>query len=87
MSDSPRAAISTFALDKGKNLFRAKDPNDLAKKIDYWIDHPEEAKENGRRYVEFARQFDFNLCMDRMEKMFLEVAERYRATHESSPNE
>ena len=87
LSDSPRAAISTFALDKGKNLFHAKDPNDLAKKIDYWIDHPEEAKENGRRYVEFARQFDFDLCMDRMEKMFLEVAERYRATHESSPNE
>ncbi|MGN1262086.1 MAG: glycosyltransferase [Candidatus Enteromonas sp.] len=85
LSDSPRAAISTFALDKEKNLFKARNPMDLAKKIDYWIEHPEEAKENGRRYVEFARQFDFDLCMDRMEKMFLEVASQYAATHDRKP--
>lgn len=79
LSDSPRAAISTFALDKEKNLFHMKDPKDLAKKIDYWIEHPEEAKENGRRYVEFAKQFDFDRCMDATEAMFKDVVAKARA--------
>ncbi|MDY2913613.1 MAG: glycosyltransferase [Candidatus Enteromonas sp.] len=73
LSDSPRAAISTFALDRKKNLFHCKNPSDLAKKIDYWIEHPEEAKENGRRYVDFAKEFDFDLCMQKTAEMFSEV--------------
>lgn len=74
LSDSPRAAISTFALDPERNLFKEKNPTDLAQKIDYWIEHPEEAKENGKRYVDFAKEFDFDTCMQKTEDMLIEVA-------------
>lgn len=77
LSDSPRAAIKTFALSE-HNLFKMKDPVDLASKIDYWIEHPEEKEEYRKKYVEFAKKFDFDDAMDKMERMFLETIEEYK---------
>ena len=74
ISDSPRCATQSYAI--GENcLFRYNDPSDLAKKIDYWIDHPSERAEMSRRYVEMAGdRFDQEKCMERMEKMLAETA-------------
>ncbi len=73
LSDSKQAAIRYFALEPN-NLFKCKNPRDLAKKIDYWIEHPKEKAENSKKYLGFSKRFDFDLAMDAMEKMFKETA-------------
>ena len=59
------------------NLFKHKNPKDLAKKIDYWIEHPKEKKANSRKYLGYSKRFDFDLAMDSMEKMFKDTAEYF----------
>jgi glycosyltransferase involved in cell wall biosynthesis len=73
INDSPKSATRYFAMD-GKDLFALNDPKALAERIDYWIEHPEEKKERSEKYLGYAGQFDFDLCMDKMEKMLLEVS-------------
>jgi len=73
IANSPRCATKAFALTE-RNLFRCNDSVDLAKKIDYWIDHPMEREECSRRYMGYAQQFDFDVCMDNMERMFKDAA-------------
>lgn len=68
-SDSPKSATRCFALSPD-NLFRQNDPNDLADKIDYWLEHPAERAELGGEYAQFAARFDSEKCMDNMERMF-----------------
>lgn len=72
LSDSKKAAIRYFALDP-HNLFRHGSSLDLGHKIDYWIEHPEEKKQNSLAYQGFSKRFDFDHCMDEMERMFLET--------------
>ncbi len=73
LSDSKQAAIRYFALEP-MNLFKHKNPKDLAKKIDYWIEHPKEKAANSKKYLGYAKRFDFDLAMDSMEKMFKDTA-------------
>lgn len=72
ISDSPRSATKYFALDE-KNLFRCNDSADLAAKIDYWLDHPDEKEARHQEYLGYTRQFDHDTCMDRMEQMILDT--------------
>ena len=77
IADSKKSATRMFALDE-RNLYRSKNINDLTNKIDYWIEHPEEKVTLQSKYQEFIKQFDFEKCMDNMEKMLLEVKENYK---------
>ncbi len=72
ISDSPRSATRHFAIDD-KNLFRCNDSDDLAKKIDYWLDHPEEKDRRSLEYCDYAKKFDFDRCMDEMERMIVDT--------------
>lgn len=72
IADSPRSATRFFALDD-KNLFHFNDSKDLARKIDYWIDHPEEKARYSSRYLGYTRQFEQEHCMEAMENMILET--------------
>jgi Glycosyltransferase len=72
ISDSPLSAASQFALD-GRSLFKAGDSADLAAKIDYWIEHPEERRAGELRYAERGRGYDIGACAARMEEMFREA--------------
>lgn len=76
ISDSETSATKQFALTE-MNLFKQGDPEDLAKKIDYWIEHPEEKADLSNKYIEFAKQFSIEKCMDEMEKMFYDSIEYY----------
>ncbi len=69
LSDSKNAALYQFALTD-KNSFKNGDARDLANKIDYWLDNPQEKKEMSKRYVEFMEDFKIEKCMDKMEDMF-----------------
>lgn len=76
ISNSPRSATSKFALTDHSS-FKYNSYKDLAKQIDYWYEHPKERKEASIKYAEFAKQFDIDLCMEKMEKMLIEVSTNY----------
>lgn len=76
ISDSTRSATNSFALED-TNLFKAGDPVDLARKIDYWITHPEEKSELSKRYLEYSKQFEISHCITLMEKMFDDAIKSY----------
>ncbi len=75
IANSPRSATRYFALDE-RNLFKNKDADDLAKQIDYWIEHPDERAKMRERYANFVQQHEYEHCMDRMEAMLADAAER-----------
>lgn len=72
LSDSRDAAVSQFALSEN-NLFKFPKAADLAKKIDYWYEHPNERLAAKEEYLKFMEQFKIDNCMDSMEKMFLDA--------------
>lgn len=72
VSDSPRAATSGFAIDE-KCIFKNRNPRDLARVIDYWIENERERAEYEKRYLESSAHFDQSACMAEMEKMIFEV--------------
>ena len=74
IADSPRSATRYFAISN-RNLFHYNDPADLARKMDWWLEHPEERASCASSYLGYASRFDFQTCMDRMEEMMLEAAE------------
>ena len=79
ISDSPRSATNGFALDD-KNLFKNNDAQDLANKIDYWIEHPQEKEEYSKRYLNYADRFAQGECMRRMHSMLKTYAKDVNRT-------
>jgi len=76
ISNSPRSATSCFSLVP-ESSFNYKSYKDLKNKIEFWMENPEYLNEVAPRYAEYGQQFNFNTCMDRMEKMLVEVYQRY----------
>lgn len=70
IADSPKCATKNFAIDK-HCLFKVNDSTDLARKIDYFIEHPEEKAELSKKYLEESVNYDQEECMRNMEEMFL----------------
>ncbi len=68
INNSPLSATKTFAIE-GNNLFKEDDAKDLAAKIDYWYEHPEERRDNQEKYRSYVGQFDFDECMEKMVMM------------------
>ncbi len=75
--NAPQSATRQFALDE-RSLFLPDDPQDLAKKIDYWIEHPEERAEMSKKYAQEGDEFRVERSVEKAEQMFLEVIEDYR---------
>ena len=68
IANSDNSATPQFALDE-RSLFRAGDPQDLARAIDYWLDHPEERERMGKRYAMAARKYSLSRCVALFERM------------------
>ena len=75
IANSRRSATRFFALDE-RNLFRNKSAKDLARRIDYWIEHPKEREIMRRVYSGFSQQHEFEHCMDCMEQMMKEAIKK-----------
>ena len=69
ISDSRYSATSQFALTE-ESVFKAGNYKDLAKKIDYWYEHPEEKKKFERKYAESARDYDIVKCNNQLISLF-----------------
>ena len=76
IADSPRSATRFFALEEN-NLFHYNDPADLARKIDYWFEHPREKEECSKAYQGYTKQFEQQHCMEEMEAMLLDIAAKH----------
>lgn len=75
IANSPRCATKAFAMDE-RSLFKVNDSTDLARKIDHFIEHPEEIAELREKYLAKCNAFDFDSCMQRMEQMMIETSRR-----------
>lgn len=77
ISDSELSATKQFALDE-RSLFRAGDPEDLARAIDYWLDHPEEKARMEKVYAESAKNYDIEHSVTLFEEMLQEAIEDHK---------
>lgn len=62
-------ATSDFALDE-RSVYDVHSPQELAEKIDWWIEHPEERNEMSRRYAEHARDYDIKASAQALVEMY-----------------
>lgn len=76
IANSPRCATKAFALDE-RCLFNVNDSDDLARKLDYFIEHPEERERLRKLYLTGSTAFDQTACMERMEQMLLDQVKKY----------
>lgn len=67
---------SQFALD-GRSLFPEKNPRELAARIDWWLSHPAERWEQGRRYAASTAEYDISRSTAALIEMFRQaIAEK-----------
>ena len=71
IANSPVSATPQFALD-GRSLFTPGDPKDLARAIDYWLDHPEERHQMEDRYRLAGRKYSLAASVTQFEQMLNE---------------
>ena len=72
IANSEDSATPQFALD-GRSLFAPGRPKDLARAIDYWLDHPAEKAKMEIEYAEHAKQYNIDESVHRCEEMFREA--------------
>lgn len=76
--NSDQSATPQFALD-ARSLFIPDDSEDLARKIDYWIEHPQERKEMSAAYAQEGDEYRVEQSVLKAEEMFHEVIRDYQA--------
>lgn len=72
VSNSRLSATKGFAVDD-RCVFKNRNPKDLARVIDYFIEHPEVKAEIEERYLNSAICYAQEDCMKRMEQMILDT--------------
>ncbi|MCI9272795.1 MAG: glycosyltransferase family 4 protein [Clostridiales bacterium] len=75
--NSDQSATPQFALDD-RSLFEPDNPKDLAKKIDYWIEHPEEKRRMSQQYAKQGDTYRVEQSILEAEKMFEEVVRDHK---------
>ena len=75
ISDSRHSAASQFALDE-RFIFRSDDPDDLARRIDYWYEHLEELRstEMKKKILAMAEEYRFERTINEYDTFLAEVA-------------
>lgn len=77
ISDSKFSASKNFALTD-KSTFKANDPKDLAKHIDFWLDHPEERAKYSKLYAEEGERLHISNQIKDMESLYFKVLDAYK---------
>ena len=82
IANSEDSATPQFALD-GRSLFAPGRPKDLARAIDWWLDHPDEKAKMEREYAEAAKKYDIDTSVRLCEQMFREAIEETEKQEEN----
>lgn len=72
IAQSRLSATHQFALDE-RSLFVMGDCKQLAERIDWWIEHPEERKTMSGRYAESVKKYDINDSIRKIINMYKEA--------------
>lgn len=72
IAEGPLSGTSQFALD-ARSIFPQKNPQELAARIDWWLSHPVERWEQGRRYAKSMRSYDIARSAAGLIEMFKEA--------------
>jgi len=84
IANSEVSATPQFALD-GRSLFMPGNPKDLARAIDYWLDHPEERLHMEEQYRLAGRQYSLEASVSQFEEMLNEEIQENEAHHSIEP--
>lgn len=77
ISNSKKSATPQFALDE-RSLFEAGNSENLAKKIDYWIENDQERKQMEIKYSKHAENYRIEDSMKKIEGMFKDAIRENR---------
>lgn len=80
IANSKKSATPQFALDD-RSLFECGNSDDLACKIDYWIEHKEEKAEAEIKYAKLAEKYNLDKCVREAEIMFSEAIKEVKDAH------
>lgn len=69
IANSEKSATPQFAIDS-RSLFEAGNSDDLARQIDYWIEHGDEKMKMETEYSKLAEKYALDDCVSKAEKMF-----------------
>lgn len=83
IANSKRCATKYFAKDEN-NLFKANNYKELARKIDFWIEHPELKAEYKQYYLNSSNIYDQKECMNQTRDMLLEAIRCKKNKNEKS---
>ena len=78
--NSPKSATTQFALCE-ESLFAPDDPDDLARKIEYWIENPERKAVMSVKYAQQGEKYRVSRSVEEAERMFLETIRDYKRRH------
>lgn len=67
-----------FALDKEHCLFKHGNPKDLAKKIEWFIDHPNELARMKEEYLKDSEKYTLDKQVDALEQMFYDAVKGFK---------
>lgn len=84
IANSHVSATPQFALD-GRSLFMPGDPKDLARAIDYWLDHPHERQYMEEQYRLAGRQYSLEASVTKFEEMLNEEIQENEARNTIEP--
>ncbi len=85
IANAKMSAARQFALDE-RSLFKNKSMGDLAAKIDYWIEHPEERAQMGQKYLKRASAYAIERSIDKIEDVYRRVIAEQRPVAEDEAN-
>ncbi|MCL2675938.1 MAG: glycosyltransferase [Firmicutes bacterium] len=69
IADSKLSATRQFAIDK-RSLFRTGKYKELARKIEYFMERPEEVKELSAKYIEKGREYPLSKSVGQIEEVY-----------------
>lgn len=76
ISNSSESATKQFAIDE-RSLFEHGNENDLANKIDYWIENKIELEKMQNIYAKSAEKYRIDNSIKLIEEMFREEIDEY----------
>ncbi len=72
IANANHSASTQFALNE-KFLFNSEDADDLALKINYWFENRDELTDSKQQYLEKAKQYSFEECMQQTENLYRQI--------------
>ena len=77
IAEGKHTATSQFALSE-MSKFKERDPKDLAAKIDYWLEHPQERKAEANKYIGLGEKYNIDYSIKQIIKMYEDVLENHK---------